>query len=473
MANLSSDFLRDFVPPPGQARLEERDEGPGAEPGLAIRVTDKGVKSWSVRYRNAAGEHRRKTIGPFPAFGLAAARTEARKIKGLVAGKTDVVGEEKKAKQEAAARKLRTVDGLAEAYWTACELGMHRSGTKAKPKRPATITEDKRIYDKHIHRKFGDTPVADMERADIQAFVDKESKRKAGTGRQCRDVIRQLLSYAVRQGLVPYNAGIGVGAISSTQRDRVLNDIEIKTLWAAFQPGAIVTDDKGNEVGVSAVMGCALRMGMAVMQRGFNVVSMRWDEIDRAEKLWSIPGDKMKNKRPHVVPLSELALELLDEAAALQTDNGSQYVFASPQRGEDDDIHLERRAFSRAMARIVAALKIPRATPHDFRRTGASNITSKRIGMTRFIAGQVLAHTEGGVTAIYDRYEYLDEKRHALDAWAALLAEIVSGEERPSNVSPLRAAAAHFVHAKIRGSGVCRAAGGDGRPPSPFQYDVE
>ena len=82
--------------------------------------------------------------------------------------------------------------------------------------------------------------------------------------------------------------------------------------------------------------------------------------------------------------------------------------------------------------------------PHDFRRTGASFLTGERIGIPRFIVSRVLnqAPDTGGaaaVTAVYDRNEYLSEKRKALDSWAALLAEIVSGKPRAGNVTPISA----------------------------------
>lgn len=113
MANLTADMLKAVVPQPGR-RIEIRDD---AEPGLSFRVTEKGASSWSLRYVNAAGEHRRKTIGGYPALGLAAARTEARKVKGTVATKIDLVGVERQAKDEARRRKLNTLAGLAEAYF--------------------------------------------------------------------------------------------------------------------------------------------------------------------------------------------------------------------------------------------------------------------------------------------------------------------------------------------------------------------
>lgn len=83
------------------------------------------------------------------------------------------------------------------------------------------------------------------------------------------------------------------------------------------------------------------------------------------------------------------------------------------------------------MARLRAATKIPNATPHDFRRTGSTNLTTERLGFPRFIVSRVLNQLSdtggaGTATAIYDRNEYLPEKRRALDAWAGLVAEVVA-----------------------------------------------
>jgi integrase len=184
-------------------------------------------------------------------------------------------------------------------------------------------------------------------------------------------------------------------------------------------------------------MGVALRMAAVTLQRGGEVVGMRWDEVDRPSKVWLIPASRMKGKRPHLVPLSDLALTLLDEAARLTQGNGSEYVFASPRMEDAQDAHLDRHAFSRAMARLVSNLEIPRASPHDLRRTGATVMTSERLAVSRFIVSQVLAHAgdTGGGAAVtaqhYDVNDYLREKRKALDAWATLLKEVVEKKSPP------------------------------------------
>jgi integrase len=421
---LTNDFLKNAKPAAGGNRAEWRDD---EEKGLIFRVTAKGDRSWSIRYINAAGEHRRKTLGPFPAVGLAAARVKARQIRGEVANRVDVVAVEQTARREVQSKRQRTLGGLAEAYWAAAALGTHIAGD-ARPKSATTIAEDQRVFAKHVRPKFGDTPLADLRRGDIQAFVDKETARRKGTGRQCRDVIRQLLSYAVRLGLLEYNPAIGVGAVASMPRERVLTDDEIRAVW-----NSIIAAPR-----MSAAMKLALRMKIVTLQRGGQIVGMRWAEIDRAARTWNLAAARMKKRKEHVVPLSDMAMALLDEAE--KDVGGKVFVFESPARGEPSA--MGRRELSRAMARIISSLGLPRATPHDLRRTGDTALTSERLGFSGEVADRVASRVDGSTRGKhYDRNTYLIEKRRALDAWAKLLGEIVSGDKRPANVVPMRTAA--------------------------------
>jgi integrase len=428
---LTNDFLKNAKPPAGD-RLEVRDDD---EAGLIFRVTAAGVRSWSVRYTNSAGEHRRKALGQYPSVGLAKAREEARKVKGVVAGGTDVVAADRATRAEARRRKLRTFGGAGEAYFADAKLGLHKPNA-AGAKRPKTTAEEERIYEKLVEPEFGKTPLSDLTRAEIQAFVSKVSKKSASNGRFCRNVLRQILSYAVWKDLIPSNPAQQIAVIPSAPRERVLTDAEVKAIWLACERPASVEN-----LSLSIEMGIALRLGLTTLLRGGEVVGAAWSEIDLKAKTWTIPAVRMKGKRPHLVPLSATAVALLEEAR--DTIKGKTYVF---ETGDDPVTHLEAMSYSRALTRMAATLKIPDAHAHDFRRTGATNLTSERAGIPRFIVSQVIAHASdtGGAAAVtgrhYDLNDYLPDKRRALDAWAALLAEIVSGVKRADNVSQIRAA---------------------------------
>ena len=184
---------------------------------------------------------------------------------------------------------------------------------------------------------------------------------------------------------------------------------------------------------MSDAMGLAICLALVTLQRGGEVCGLHASELDREAKLWTLPAERTKNHRTHVVPVSPLALEILERAFAL---NGCEakwtgFAFLSP-RG---DAPMTRHALSRAMKRLTGCVGIEDATAHDFRRTGATNITSERIAIPRFVVSKILNHVSDTgdsavVTGVYDRNAYLAEKRRVLSAWGALLQEIV---EAPSN----------------------------------------
>jgi integrase len=222
----------------------------------------------------------------------------------------------------------------------------------------------------------------------------------------------------------------------------VLTDEEIKSIWR------LCNDPGKNELaGVSKIMALALQFAMVTLQRGNEVCGAARSEFDLANRIWTIPGERTKNHRSHVVPLSDLAVSIVKEALALKSDpeNGFEAnrndspVFGFLRNGRA----ITRHAFTRAMKRLTKQLKIKDAKPHDFRRTGSTNMTSERLGIPRFHVSCVLNHISdaGGaaaVTAVYDRNAYVQEKRRALDKWAVRLMEIVNETIPGENIVNLR-----------------------------------
>lgn len=414
-------------------------EHPDAKvPGLALRISPGGSKTWTVRYRTRHGAQRRLTIGRYPAVGLSKARELASQAIGAVAGGEDPAQARKIGKAAAKAKKLSTVAGLIEAYFDDAELGRHRPN--ARPKRPGSMKLDRYFYERFIKPRFGSLPVADLSRHDVQRFLDEIGKDAPANARHSRNVIRQAFNYGIRREIVVQNPAQFSDLPAAGSRERVLTDDELRTVWR-------VASDPTVFPGLPATA-LALKFAMLTLQRGGEVVGIHASEIDRQARLWTIPGARTKNHRVHVVPLSEASLSVLGEAFAERSHGRewSGYAFPSPRPRSQKRQPMTRHAFSRAMSRLRSVAGITDATPHDFRRTGATMLTSERIGIPRFIVSQILnqiSDTGGGaaVTAIYDRNSYLAEKRRALDAWAALLAEIVAGQERAANVVPISGAA--------------------------------
>lgn len=427
--NLTDAFCRSAKPLDG-ALTEFSDM---KERGLALRVTAAGVKSWTFRYRNAAGEQKRLSLGRLDDVSLAKARAAAVAERSKVhAGDDPAKVRRLERKRAVAASKLETVEEVGERYFAEAAVGRHRPN--ARRKRESTLTYEIRYFRKHVVPEFGAEKLGDLTRARIQAFVnDLADEFAPSTALQALGVLQAIFVFGARQELVAVNPCQFVTAPRFEARERVLTDAELRTVWNGFDQAA--TNDK---VHISRPVALAVMLAATTIQRRAEVTGMRKDEVDRDAKTWTIPGTRTKNHRTHVVPLSDLALDLYDEAAILSGD--SEYVFPSPRdRSKSIVASAVTHAWSRLLPHLDFGGPTPKLRPHDLRRTGATNLTSERIGVQRFTVSKVLNHSSdtgdsAAVTAVYDRNAYLPEKRRALEAWATLLCEIVGGLGRTSNV---------------------------------------
>lgn len=399
-------------------------------PGFALRVSPRGSKKWTLRYRTLEGKQRRLSIGQYPILTLAAARTEAIKRLGEVTTGADPAHARRVAKIEARSRKLSTIGGLIESYCGDAEKGRHRPN--ARPKRASSIAVDRYYFERFIRPRFGSLPIEELSRADVQRFLDEIGDASLSTARQCRGVLRQVFNYAIRREIVGKNPAALTSIPAGQSRERVLTDDEVRQIWNAAEAPATVSDLR-----IARSLCLATTLALVTLQRGGEIVGLHARELDLSTGLWVIPGKRTKNHLTHVVPLSDTAMEIIAEAFDL-AGSGRGFLFPAPR---DSAKPVGRHSFTRVMRILTRALGIEDATPHDFRRTGSTNLTGERIGVSRFIVSRILNYADSGgaaaVTAVYDRNEYLVEKRRALDAWAALLAEIVSGQERGANVVPL------------------------------------
>jgi integrase len=166
--------------------------------------------------------------------------------------------------------------------------------------------------------------------------------------------------------------------------------------------------------------GMLFRMLLATAQRRDEVSLAEWSEFDLENHLWTIPREKTKGDRVHEVPLSPLSVELLDGLP-----RKGPLLFTTAQTG-----NRPVSGFSKAKERLSARMEEIAGTPippwrlHDLRRTAGTGMAASGVPVSTI--SRVLNHAEGGVTKIYNRFGYAEEKRLALEAWAGRIGEIVS-----------------------------------------------
>lgn len=372
-------------------------------PGLRVRIGKSGKPSFIVRKR-VGGKIKVVTLGRYgPRFGLADARKAARTaLSDLDAGK-DVAPVK---------RGALTVKRLwAEYVLTKSALRSHH--------------EIIRTGEKHILPELGDRMADAVTRGEVTRFID--GIKAPVMARLVHAQLSAFYSWALpRLDKLESNPCRDAGRPAKPKaRDRVLSDIEIAVLWKVV--------DQQAEPWRSAV-----QLIMLTGQRKSEVFEARRDEFDLQVGVWTIPADRSKNGAAHIVPLSAPAQAILEDIPEV---DGSKLLF--PAAGNPEN---PASGIGKAVERIRAGLKaelgddVPQWSLHDLRRTVATGL--QRLGIRFEVTEAVLNHvsgSKGGVAGVYQRHNWADEKRTALDAWAAELQRILQGA-KPDNVVPIKGA---------------------------------
>ena len=386
--------------------------------GLILRVFPTGTKAFEVRYTADNGTRRRHPLGPYPGLTLSKAREKANALRVDIVAGVDPAGARAAARH--AARAGETLTDLAEGYFAAAAKGLH--GGRGRPKRASTLAVERNRWTRHIAPSLGDTRFRELKRADVKAFMRQHAtagELSADTIASVGSTLSSILAFAVHEEHLEANPAAGVTKpLRLSSRERLFDDDAMAKLWRALSPSSATEDASATQV--EAAVPLALRFAILTLARRGEVAGARWSEIDRKRATWTIPPERAKSARTHVVPLTSSTLELVDTAARL---GGREFLFVSPK---DPSKHVDEHALTRAVARLCERLGIPRGSPHDFRRSGATTLTGEKLGLRRFIVSKVLGHSANdgaAVTAIYDRTEYLSDKRAALEAWSRHIVE--------------------------------------------------
>jgi integrase len=388
----------DALKPPTQGRVDYWDAD---LPGFGLRIAAIAPnrpgtvprKTWTLMYR-ADGRQFRLSLGSYSTLPLAEARQLAKDaLREIAHGRNP-------AEQKKAARLAENVFDLADLY-----LEKH-----ARPKKKTWRT-DYRVINRDIKPVWGNRKVADIKRRDVIAWVDRLMERgKPIMANRTFEVARKMFSFAVARDLIEASPFFGVAKPApERQRERVLSDDEIRKVWAGIE---------AEPPKLSAIM----KLGLLTAQRGGEVASMRWKDIDFGTGWWTIPAEMNKSNRDHRVPLSPPVLSILG---------------ALRKQPKDPELVFPGKSASRVAILWLSGNRVRSVTgvdfvPHDLRRTAASHMAAMGIG--RLTIGKILNHTDPSITSVYDRHSYDSEKRAALEAWARRLTEIVDGKQSALNV---------------------------------------
>lgn len=418
--NLTDRKLAAFRARPGE-RPELMDT---ASPGLGVRVSETGTRTFFLRARFPGSANPvRRSLGTYPAMPLAEARAKAAEWRVMLKRGIDPRDEEQRQRAKEEQKRANTFAAVFEDFARE-KLPSERRGWQAE-----------RDMRNHVLPRWGTRPVTEIGPLDAIALV-KAKRATPAMAQRLATLGGRFFAWAVEQQVYDLRssplAGLRLTRLIGGQRprDRVLSDDELRALWR-------VADRMGYP------FGCIYKMLILTGLRLNEVADASWREVDLRAGTWTIPASRMKGQnhraRQHIVPITKEILRILESLPRFGTGDflfsasfGANPVWMSVDVKRRTDKHMLRtlRAMARHRGDDSSRVELPHWVNHDIRRTVRSRLSRLRI--TEEAREAVLAHVRSGVKGIYDHYDYLPEKREALELWASRLRDVVA--PAPMNV---------------------------------------
>lgn len=383
--------------------------------GLTFTLSKAGTAAWVLRYRYG-GRQMEYSIGRYPGLPLSEARAIAADLRKRVQQGEDiaVVKQDKKAKAVAgkvkALMQADTVKALVDEWLERALQEPYRTRTAS-------------IFKHYVLPEIGALSPEQVKPFHIDHVLRQTVK--AGAPTVANDLLRhlkRLFMYARKRQIVSDNPAqdfdLSDAGGKEVARSRVLGIAEIGKFLTAMKECETLGRD--NELAFRLLLLLGVRKG--------EMVSAAWAEFDLDAGLWHLPADRSKTKAKITIPLPPLAVGWLRELEVRAA--GYPWVFPARRIGSRRQGHISTDTLNAALSRVEH--KLEPFTVHDLRRTVRTQLAA--LGVAPHIAERVLNHKVRGVEGIYDRHDYLEERRQALEQWAVMLENIEEGGQ----VVPLR-----------------------------------
>lgn len=398
--------------------------------GLTFTLSQSGVASWVLRYRHG-GKAKEKTIGRYPDISLADARRIASEDRAKIQTGTDVAMEKKKAKLTTA--NAWTVRQLAEDYLKKAEGRLATETIKGR---------QQQLRD-YVFPLIGNVPAREVEPLALVDIVERVTVKSRHVARLVLIALREIFGHGIARHVIATDPSAHIKANSvigprPTSRSRImLSEQELKVLLPTL-PGMGVQ----NALMVKILLSTATRIG--------ELVNAKWVDVDFQKRLWTIPAENIKGRKvkassgedvkDFIIPMTPQVTAYFLELQSLAF--GSGYVLPIRSRKKAvGDAPMEPVTLNAAInvfCKNFMGEKCRRFTPHDLRSSARSHLGA--LGVDLLIAERCLNHSLGGLVAVYDQHDYLDERRKALTLLSNFLEACEMG--KPVNVVSLKLATA-------------------------------
>lgn len=369
--------------------------------GLSLLIEPNGSKGWRLRYR-FSGKAKLMSLGSYPNVALADARTARDEAKKLIAGGIDPAEVRKAKKREIESRFGNTFEGIAREWY---EKRFDRWS-------PSYAEEMIETFEKDVFPYIGSRPIAEIKPMELLAVLSVLNDRGATEKlRKVRQRCGEVFRYAVITGRAEYNPAPDLVSAFAPHKKEHYAFLKTDELPEFFR---ILNTYTG-----SMIVKLAMRLLILTGLRPGELRQAEWPEIDFDHRLWEIPKERMKMRRPHCVPLSEQALNILEQLKPVT--GHYQYIF--PGR-----IHHSKPMSEMAMNVLIRRIGYAgRVTGHGFRHT-MSTILHEQGYNTAWIETQLAHVDKNSIRGTYNHAQYLDGRREMLQWYADYMDALEHGE---------------------------------------------
>jgi integrase len=386
--------------------------------GFVVLHQPGGTLAFNLRYQlNGAPQWLK--LGEYPTLSLEQAGEEySQARKSLRLGLDPKVERERQKLEHEREEQRQRVAGAVGIRNIIAEWAWHHARRHRKHPREAV-----RLLKKYVALPLKGKPAAEIRKRDIVLLLDRITARGSLVMANRVDALgKQVFSFAVSRDLLESSPWIGINRPGGEEKakERKLSDTELRSFWHGLDTAAI-----------SEAVRLALKLVLVTAQRPGEVAGAALSEFN--DKLWTIPADRSKNEKQHQVPLSPLAIGLIDRLMIVTAPKKgrprSAFLLPSVHVVEKPDEPISVRALSRALRNSIddegKLFGCTQFTPHDLRRSAASRMTA--LGIDRLHVSKVLNHQDDGVTGrVYDQHDYFPEKSRALTTWANHIDKVVT-----------------------------------------------
>jgi len=374
---------------------------------LQYRIARPGFASSTAPKRYTIGKHGKVTPDQ--------ARARAKILSAMITAGTDPKEAEAAqiqladAEMAAKADKVKLENELAFSRLADAWLDHYEN---EKRRRASSVSQAKLVVRNHLKPVLGSTPVPHITRANMQMIIDAIPSHQRAMRRNVFAYSSVLFGWMRRRGHIERNPIEYIDKPEApASRDRVLNDLELSAIWKA-------------SYNLAQPFGPFVRLLILTIQRRGEVAAMNWLELDRKAATWIIPADRAKNGMAHIVHLSKAVISELDALAGGIKWPKAGFVLTTTGRSPISGISKAKRALD---LKVAEEMEMPAWRLHDLRRTGATRLQQQ--GERFEVTEAILNHVSGaksGVAGVYQRHDWKEEKRAALEIYAAGIADLVT-----------------------------------------------